>query len=111
MVGAVTRDGWTTQLLEAGAHIAALLLEVERAQARHLFPVKPGGDGAAPLIGSSLAIKTLRERIERVGDRTGLSRGRSSGDLDRGERPSEQLVPVPSRVATAADEASTRTPP
>ena len=61
-----TPDGWTTQLLEVGAHIAALLLEVERAQARHLFPVKPGGDGAAPLIGSSQAIKTLRERIERV---------------------------------------------
>ena len=59
-------DGWTHQLLEAGAHIAALLLEVERAQARYLFRVKPPADGAAPLIGSSHAIKTLRERIERV---------------------------------------------
>jgi hypothetical protein len=61
-----TPDGWTNQLLEVGAHIAALLLEVERAQARNLFRVKPGADGAAPLIGSSRAIKTLRERIERV---------------------------------------------
>ena len=61
-----TPDGWTTQLLEVGAHIAALLLEVERAQARRVFRAKPGGDGAAPLIGSSRAIKTLRERIERV---------------------------------------------
>ena len=61
-----TPDGWTTQLLEVGAHIAAQLLEVERAQARHLFRAKPGGDGAAPLIGASRAIKTLRERIERV---------------------------------------------
>ena len=61
-----TPDGWTTQLLEVGAHIAALLLEVERAQARTVFRAKPGGDGAAPLIGSSRAIKTLRERIERV---------------------------------------------
>ena len=47
------------------AHIAALLLEVERAQARCRFwRTRP--DGAAPLIGSSRAIKTLRERIERV---------------------------------------------
>jgi transcriptional regulator with PAS, ATPase and Fis domain len=59
-------DGWTHQLLEVGAHIAALLLELERAQARYLFRVKPAADGAAPLIGSSLAIKTLRDRIERV---------------------------------------------
>ena len=57
----------------------------------------PGRRPTAPLIGSSRALKTLRERIERVGDRTGLSRGRSSGDLDRGERPTEQLVPVPSK--------------
>ena len=61
-----TPDGWTTQLLEVAAHIAALLLEVERAQARTVFRVKPAGDGAAPLIGSSRAIKALRERIERV---------------------------------------------
>ena len=59
-------DGWTTQLLKVGAHIAALLLEVERAQARSVFRVKPAGDGAAPLIGSSRPIKALRERIERV---------------------------------------------
>jgi hypothetical protein len=61
-----TPDGWSQQLLEAGAHIAALLLEVERSHARSLFRVKPPADGAAPLIGSSRAIKTLRERIERV---------------------------------------------
>jgi hypothetical protein len=61
-----TPDGWSQQLLEAGAHIAALLLAVERAQARHLLRVQPPADGAAPLIGSSRAIKTLRQRIERV---------------------------------------------
>jgi hypothetical protein len=38
------------------------LLEVERAQARYLFRVKAPADGAAPLIASSGAIKTLRER-------------------------------------------------
>ncbi len=37
-----TPDGWTTQLLEVGAHIAALLLEVERAQARNLIPGEAG---------------------------------------------------------------------
>jgi hypothetical protein len=31
------------QLLEVAAHIAALLLEVERAQTRNLFRAKPGG--------------------------------------------------------------------
>ena len=59
-------DPWTRQLLEAGSHVAALLLELERAQARYAFRVKPRSDGAAPLIGSSPAIRTLRERIERV---------------------------------------------
>jgi transcriptional regulator with PAS, ATPase and Fis domain len=58
-------DAWTNQLLETAAHVAALLLEVERAQARFRF-LRPRPDGAAPLIGSSRAIKNLRERIERV---------------------------------------------
>jgi transcriptional regulator with PAS, ATPase and Fis domain len=57
-------DGWTRHVLEAGAHVAALLLELERAHERR-FP-RPHYDGAAPLIGSSLAIQQVRERIERV---------------------------------------------
>jgi transcriptional regulator with GAF, ATPase, and Fis domain len=56
-------DSWTRQVLEAGAHVAALLLELERAQGRQ--PARHR-DGAAPLIGSSLAIQKVRERIERV---------------------------------------------
>jgi DNA-binding NtrC family response regulator len=59
-------DEWTRQLLEAASHLAALLLEVERAQARYAFVSRLRPDGAAPLIGSSRAIRTLRERIERV---------------------------------------------
>jgi hypothetical protein len=41
--------------------------------------VKPAADGAASLIGSSRAIKTLRERIERVAafDFTALLEGAS----------------------------------
>jgi transcriptional regulator with PAS, ATPase and Fis domain len=57
-------DGWTRQVLEAGAHVAALLLELERAQGRHV--VRASRDGAAPLIGSSAAIQHVRDRIERV---------------------------------------------
>jgi transcriptional regulator with PAS, ATPase and Fis domain len=58
-------DEWTRQLLETAAHVAALLLEVERAQARSAF-WRSRPDGVAPLIGSSRAIRTLRERIARV---------------------------------------------
>jgi transcriptional regulator of acetoin/glycerol metabolism len=59
-------DEWTHQLLEAGAHVAALLLEVERSQVRYAFPPRSRDDGAAPLIGSSRAIRAVRDRIERV---------------------------------------------
>ena len=59
-------DAWTHQLLEAAAHVAALLLEVERAHVRYAFPPRVRPDAAAPLIGSSRPMKVLRERIERV---------------------------------------------
>ena len=59
-------DGWTCQLLECGAQIAALLLEMERVQGRPSLAVRSKADGAAPLIGSSAAIRAVRERIERV---------------------------------------------
>jgi hypothetical protein len=57
-------DTWTRHVLEAGAHVAALLLELERAHGRRL--PRRHYDGAAPLIGSSAAIQQVRERIERV---------------------------------------------
>ena len=60
-----TLDGWTCQLLETATHIAALVLEVERAYLRSAgHRTRP--DGAAPLIGSSRAIHAVRERIARV---------------------------------------------
>ncbi|HET7220839.1 MAG TPA: sigma-54 factor interaction domain-containing protein, partial [Vicinamibacterales bacterium] len=60
-----TLDGWTCQMLETATHIAALLIEIERGQGRQ--PVaRARVDGAAPLIGSSPAIRAVRERIERV---------------------------------------------
>ena len=58
-------DGWTCQLLDAATHVAALILEIERAQGRNLAS-RHRADGAAPLIGSSLAIRGVRDRIERV---------------------------------------------
>lgn len=61
-----TPDDWTEQLLEAAAHVAALILELERAQMRQAFSSRTRPDGAAPLIGSSGAIRALRERIARV---------------------------------------------
>ena len=58
-------DGWTCQLLDAATHVAALILEIERAQGRSLAS-RNRADGAAPLIGSSFAIRAVRDRIERV---------------------------------------------
>jgi transcriptional regulator with PAS, ATPase and Fis domain len=58
-------DEWTCQLMEAGARLAAMLLEVERAMPRAVVVKKPR-DGAAPFIGSSEGIRRVRERIERV---------------------------------------------
>ena len=60
-----TLDGWTCELLEAATHVAALVLEVERARPPPQF-ARVRRDGAAPLIGSSRAIRQVRERIERV---------------------------------------------
>ena len=59
-------DEWTRQLLETGAHVAALLLELERAHGRVAFPCRLRPDGAAPLIGASPPMRALRQRIERV---------------------------------------------
>jgi hypothetical protein len=58
-----TLDGWTCELLEAATHVAALVFEIERALGRPPQFARVRRDGAAPLIGSSRAV---RERIERV---------------------------------------------
>ena len=61
-------DDWTCQLIEAATQLSLMVLELERAIGR----VRIGSssnhstDGAAPLIGSSEAIRRVRERIERV---------------------------------------------
>jgi two-component system response regulator HydG len=54
-------------MLAAGAQVAGLLLEIERANGRWpLASARSRTDGAAPLIGSSRAIRLMRDRIERV---------------------------------------------
>ena len=58
-------DDWTCQLLDVATLLAALVLDLERAAGR-LSNGKRPGDGAAPLIGSSEAIRHVRDRIERV---------------------------------------------
>ena len=60
-------DDWTCQLIEVATQLAAVVIELERALGR-LMPGlrRHATDGAAPLIGSSEAIRRVRERIERV---------------------------------------------
>ncbi|MGE0705255.1 MAG: sigma 54-interacting transcriptional regulator [Vicinamibacterales bacterium] len=62
---------WDFQALGAAGHLASLVLEIERhrlqAARSRLAPVpKPRRDGAAPLIGRTDAVDTLRQQIERV---------------------------------------------
>jgi transcriptional regulator with PAS, ATPase and Fis domain len=62
---------WDFQLLNVATHVAALLLELERCRiqvARLTQPTgtRPRRDGAAPLIGSTPAMQTLRSTVERV---------------------------------------------
>jgi hypothetical protein len=87
-------DGWTCQLLDTATHIAALILEIERAQGRSLAS-RNRVDGAAPLIGSSLAIRAVRDRIERVAatDFTVLIEGAS------GPQPHPNSIEVPRSAA------------
>jgi hypothetical protein len=62
---------WDFQMLGLSAHIGALILEIERSRtqlvrAGLLGGSRPKRDGAAPLIGSAPAMRTLRSTIERV---------------------------------------------
>lgn len=59
-------DEWTCQIIEAAAHLAALLIEAERLASSPAPLTAADRDGAAPLIGSSDVMQALRERVERV---------------------------------------------
>lgn len=62
---------WDFQLIGHAAQLGALVLEVERARAASVkggasAPSRPRRDGAAPLIGATPAMASLRDRIEKV---------------------------------------------
>ena len=60
-------DDRARQMLAAGAQVAGLLLEIERANGRWpLACARSRSDGVAPLIGSSRSIRAVRDRMERV---------------------------------------------
>ena len=59
-------DEWDRQALQAAAHVAALVLAADRARYPGGTETRRRSDGAAPLIGSSAVMHTLRERVERV---------------------------------------------
>ncbi len=62
------RDERSMELLRAGAQVGALVLEAERGRllAAYRHGARRPSDGAAPLIGSSPVMQSLRERVERV---------------------------------------------
>jgi DNA-binding NtrC family response regulator len=66
---AASFDQWDLQCLSFASHLAALILELERAAAGtgpSSSPAPRARDGAAPLIGSTPAMRTLRDKIARV---------------------------------------------
>jgi transcriptional regulator with PAS, ATPase and Fis domain len=62
-----TFDDWDRQLLQSARHLGALVLMIDRAQRAGLLgSARNRPDGAAPIVGSSAAIRAVRARIERV---------------------------------------------
>jgi transcriptional regulator with PAS, ATPase and Fis domain len=60
-------DDRTWAMLDVAVQVAGLLFEIERANGRWPFAcARARTDGAAPLIGSSHAIRKVRERIEKI---------------------------------------------
>jgi DNA-binding NtrC family response regulator len=62
---------WDYQLLGLAAHVGALVLAIERARSQLvraglIGPERQRADAAAPLIGSTPAMQTLRSTIERI---------------------------------------------
>jgi hypothetical protein len=62
-----TLDLWDAQLVDEARAVAALILLLDRAyRAGTLAASRERFDGAAPIIGTSAAIRAVRERIDRV---------------------------------------------
>jgi two-component system, NtrC family, response regulator HydG len=59
-------DEWSCQILQAAASLATMMFEAERLARIQEGMALRSGDGAAPLIGASMAMEVLRDRVERV---------------------------------------------
>jgi transcriptional regulator with PAS, ATPase and Fis domain len=68
--GSCAFDEWDQQLLASARQLAALVMTIDRAQRSGLHgtgvAVAPANDDAAPIVGSSAAIRGVRARMERV---------------------------------------------
>jgi transcriptional regulator with PAS, ATPase and Fis domain len=67
--GTCAFDEWDQQLLESARELAALVMIIDRAQRSGVLgapAAAPAADGAAPIVGSSAAIRSVRARMERV---------------------------------------------
>jgi transcriptional regulator with PAS, ATPase and Fis domain len=67
--GSCAFDEWDLQLLESARQVAALVMIIDRAQRSGQLGAGVAAmsrDGAAPIVGSSAAIRNVRARIERV---------------------------------------------
>ncbi|MEO6237215.1 MAG: sigma 54-interacting transcriptional regulator, partial [Vicinamibacterales bacterium] len=68
--GSCAFDDWDLKLLDSARHLAALVMILDRAQRGGLLGpsagTTPSRDGAAPIVGSSAGIRSVRARIERV---------------------------------------------
>jgi DNA-binding NtrC family response regulator len=92
-------DGWDHQAMSLAGRLAGVVLEFEllrraqRHQALQRLPAAP--DGAAPLIGSTPAVRLLRDRIERVAatDFTVLIEGESGTGKELVARQIHELSP------------------
>jgi transcriptional regulator with PAS, ATPase and Fis domain len=92
-------DSWDHQAMSLAGRLAGVVLEIEhlrRAQRQQAFRHLPAApDGAAPLIGSTPAIRLLRDRIERVAatDFTVLIEGESGTGKELVARQIHELSP------------------